>query len=91
MGFSDYSRQNERNLKLRNFYKRYFIWGSKDKPGIELNKKLKTIERLKTIENSPKSKRRLERANKRRIYKIILISLIFLLVYLLTAIFVTLL
>jgi len=70
------------NLSLRNTYKRYFIWGSKEKPGFKNN-----------LPKNPKKisyalKIKLEKASYKRITKIILIVCIFLSVITLVGYFV---
>lgn len=66
------NKTNENNLKLRNSYRRYFIWGSKETPGF--NKNLKKPKR--NFSFGLKSK--LEKANNIKLEKIVLTLLIFL-------------
>jgi len=60
MGFTEYSKTNKQNLKLRNFYRRYFVWGSKEKPGLDLEK------RRAAVENSLGFRKRIKQAKVKR-------------------------
>ena len=82
MGFSNYSKTNEQNLKLRNFYRRYFVWGSKEKPGLDLEK------RRPAVEYSSEFRKDLNRAKLKRKRIVILTLLIFLILVIIVAIFV---
>ncbi|HEB61801.1 MAG TPA: hypothetical protein ENI82_01495 [Bacteroidetes bacterium] len=82
MGFTEYSKTNEQNLKLRNFYRRYFVWGSKEKPGIDLEK------RRPAVENSPEFKKHIKQAKTKRKRNVILTLLVFLVLVIIVAIFV---
>jgi len=57
------NKSNKNNLKLRKTYKRYFIWGSKEKPGFGSG-----IKKPK-IDYSIGFKTRLEKANSMRLLK----------------------
>jgi len=68
----DYAQKSgENNSKLRQTYRRYFVWGSKETPGF--NKKL----RKPKITNSIGFKTRIEKANNLRLLKNAGIVLIF--------------
>ncbi|HHH53287.1 MAG TPA: hypothetical protein ENK91_10335 [Bacteroidetes bacterium] len=84
MGFDEFSRTNKQNLKLRSFYRRYFVWGSKEKPGFDLDK------RLPSTKTSSQLKKSLELASSKRRLNVILTLLIFLLLIILVALFVNL-
>ena len=81
MGFSDYSKTNEQNLKLRNFYRRYFVWGSKEKPGLDLEK------RRPAVKYSPKFIKKLKLAKGKQNRNILFTLLIFLILVAIIAIF----
>jgi len=65
------NKSNENNRKLRNTYKRYFIWGSKEKPGFGLG-----IKKPKK-DYSIGFKTRLEKANSTRLLKKAAVLLLF--------------
>jgi len=68
----DYAQKSgENNSKLRQTYRRYFVWGSKETPGF--NKKL----RKPKINYSVGFKTRIEKANNLRLLKKVGIVLIF--------------
>lgn len=66
---------NLNNLKLRNTYKRYFIWGSKEKPGFKISKPRKPLKHSKSF------KLNLEKASNKRILKIFTIVFILFVFY----------
>ncbi len=85
MGFDEYSRVNKQNLKLRNFYKRYFIWGSKEKPGIDLEKRYPPYRYTSGFD------KKLLKASSKRNRKILFVLFIFLILIVAITIYTTLL